>query len=65
MKRTIIDVISIISFLAFLSGAGGLGYLFLNKESIKQNILTEVTKSLPIPKDLPKLPSSTGPALPF
>ena len=65
MKRTIIDGISIISFLAFLSGAGGLTYVWLNQDSIKQKIINEVTKSLPIPKDLPKLPTSTGPALPF
>ena len=54
-----------ISFAAFLAGVGGLTYVWLNQDSIKQKVINEVTKSLPIPKDLPKLPASTGPALPF
>ena len=63
--QKIINVISCISFLAFLSGIGGLGYVWLNQDSIKQKIISEVTKSMPIPKEIPKLPTSTGPALPF
>ena len=63
--QKIVNIIACISFTAFLVGAGGLTYVWLNQDSIKQKIIDEVTKSLPIPKDLPKLPTSTGPALPF
>ena len=63
--QKIINIISCISFAAFLVGAGGLTYAFFNQEAIKEKILSEVTKSLPIPTDLLDFPSDTGPAIPL
>ena len=58
--QKIINIISCVSFAAFLTGAGGLTWAFFNQETIKNKIISEVTKSLPIPD----LPNVTGPATP-
>ena len=58
--QKIINIISCVSFSAVLAGACGLTLAFLNQETIKNKIISEVTKSLPIPE----LPNVTGPATP-
>ncbi len=63
MFQKIINAISVIAFLLVISITGGgiFGYLWItnekNQEKIKQQLVEQVTESLPIPK-------LTGPALP-
>tara|TARA_R100001594_G_scaffold2795_1_gene10973 strand:- start:135 stop:392 length:258 start_codon:yes stop_codon:yes gene_type:complete len=62
--QKIINALSVISFLLVvaISGGGVFGYLWItneeNQEKLKQELLSNLTGSLPIPKAL------TGPAIP-
>jgi|TARA_Y100000289_G_scaffold59390_1_gene65438 hypothetical protein len=78
--QTIINVMALSSFLVSASLVGGGVYLYQNKDEMiktvvdnaKEKITEELTRALPgiinstveIP-EVPKMPTSTGPALPF
>lgn len=73
--QTIINVLALSSFAISASVVGGGAYLYLNKDSIIENVKEQVVNaatgaiadSLPDIMDgsLPELPSTTGPALPM
>tara|TARA_R100001443_G_scaffold62116_2_gene72093 strand:- start:645 stop:845 length:201 start_codon:yes stop_codon:yes gene_type:complete len=65
--QKVVNTLSIISFTAFLVGLGGLGYGWFNRQKLIDHALNEIKSELPnLVKDIgPKLPTSTGPALPF
>jgi len=78
--QKIINVMALSSFLVSASLVGGGAYLYQNKDEMiktvvdnaKEKITEELTKALPgiinstveIP-EVPKMPKSTGPAIPF
>lgn len=78
--QTIINLMALSSFVVSASLVGGGVYLYQNKDEMiktvvdnaKEKITEELTKALPgiinstveIP-EVPKMPTSTGPALPF
>jgi len=65
--QKVVNTLSIVSFTAFLVGLGGLGYGWFNRQKLIDHALNEIKSELPdLVKDIsPKLPTSTGPALPF
>ena len=74
--QTIINVLALSSFAISASVVGGGAYLYLNKDSIVENVKEQVINaatgaiadSLPDlmdQKDVPELPATTGPALPM
>ncbi len=80
VMQTLINLLAVSSFLVSASLVGGGAYLYQNKDEIiknvvdnaKEKITEEITNALPglinstvkMP-EIPKMPSSTGPALPF
>ena len=74
--QTIINVLALSSFAISASVVGGGAYLYLNKDSIVENVKEQVINaatgaiadSLPDLMDqdtVPELPATTGPALPM
>ena len=73
--QTIINVLALSSFAISASVVGGGAYLYLNKDSIIENVKDQVvsaatgaiTDSLPGLMDgaVPELPTTTGPAFPM
>ena len=65
--QKVVNTLSIISFTAFIAGIGGLGYGFLNRQKIIDHAMSQIKSELPklVSESMPKLPTSTGPALPF
>ena len=80
VMQTLINLMAVSSFVVSASLVGGGAYLYQNKDEIiknvvdnaKEKITEEITNALPgiisstveMP-EIPKMPSSTGPALPF
>ena len=72
--QKLINVLAVLSFLGTASIVGGGAYVYLNREAIAENAKEKVTKAateaiagaLPGMLDaaVPKLPETTGPALP-
>lgn len=78
--QTLINLMALSSFVVSASLVGGGAYLYQNKDEIikgvvdnaKEKITEEITKAIPgiidsvveIP-EVPQMPTSTGPALPF
>jgi hypothetical protein len=76
--QKLINLIALLSGLVSLSVVGGGAYLYLNKDTLVEDARVKVTKAvteavteaLPgLVKDampeMPKMPTQTGPALPF
>ncbi len=72
--QKLINVLAVLSFIGTAGIVGGGTYVYLNRESIAENVKEKVTKAateaiagaLPGMLDaaVPKLPETTGPALP-
>ena len=72
--QKLINVLAVLSFLGTASIVGGGAYVYLNRDAIAENVKEKVTKAateaiagaLPGMLDtaVPKLPKTTGPALP-
>ena len=73
--QKLINVLAVLSFLGTASIVGGGAYVYLNREAIAEDVKGKVTKAateaiagaLPglIDNAMPKLPETTGPAMPF
>ena len=72
--QKVINVLAVLSFVGTAGIIGGGTYVYLNRESIAENVKEKVTKAateaiagaLPgmLDSAVPKLPETTGPALP-
>ena len=73
--QKLVNALAVLSFLGTAGIVGGGTYVYLNRESIAENVKEKVTKAateaiagaLPglIDNAMPKLPEATGPAMPF
>tara|TARA_B100000927_G_scaffold168083_1_gene135498 strand:- start:251 stop:448 length:198 start_codon:yes stop_codon:yes gene_type:complete len=65
MLQKIVNVIAITSGVVSVAVVGTVGYVYINKDAIINDVKSKVLESVVPDVGLPSLPDTTGPALPF
>ena len=65
MLQKIVNGIAIVSGVVSLAVVGTVGYVYVRKDAIIEDVKSKVIESVLPSVPLPSLPDATGPALPF